>query len=130
VLVGDRDRELAARALRRHFVGGRLTVAELDDRVDTTLRARSRRELNAALDDLPFGWSDATAGVLGAARRARRRARFFVTLLRMWIKVNAALIVAFAVAIAVGAPIGASLGATAIAWMLSCWAFWRVWRRE
>jgi hypothetical protein len=132
VLVGDRDRDLAASALRRHFVHGRLTTAELADRVDLALRARSRRDLAAAMDGLPLVWEDLPAGVHAAAHRARRgvrRMRFFFALVRVWLKVNLALLLAFAVAVAVGAPLGMTLGAVVAAWALAGYGLWRVWRR-
>jgi hypothetical protein len=132
VLVGDRDRELAASALRRHFVQGRLSTAELSDRVDLTLRARTRRDLNAALAGLPLVWEDLPAGVHTAARRVRRgmhRARFLFALVRAWVKVNLALVLALAVALVAGAPTGMTLGAAVAAWALASYGFWRVWRR-
>jgi hypothetical protein len=132
VLVGDRDRELAASALRRHFVQGRLSTAELSDRVDLTLRARTRHDLNAALAGLPLVWEDLPAGVHTATRRVRhgmRRVRFFFALVRVWLKVNLALVLALAVALVAGAPTGMTLGATVAAWALAGYGLWRVWRR-
>jgi hypothetical protein len=58
VRIGDRDRELATAALRRHFVAGRLSVAELSDRIEVTLRARSRADLDMAMQELPLVWED------------------------------------------------------------------------
>jgi hypothetical protein len=132
MLVGDRDRELAATALRRHFVHGRLSTTELADRIDLTLRARSRDDLDAALAGLPMVWEDLPAGIQATARRVRRgviRARFLFALVRAWLKVNLALVAAFAVALLVGAPVGMTLGAVVAAWALASVAFWRVWRR-
>jgi hypothetical protein len=62
-------------------------------------------------------------------RRGVHSARFFFKLVRMWIKVNAALVLVCAVALAAGAPVGTALGAVVIAWMLASYGFWRVWRR-
>jgi hypothetical protein len=132
VLVGDRDRELAASALRRHFVHGRLTTAELADRVDVALRARSRRDIAVAMEGLPLVWEDLPAGIHAAAHRARRgvrRARFFFALVRVWLKVNLALVLAFAVAVAVGAPVATALGVVFAACALTGYGLWRVWRR-
>jgi hypothetical protein len=132
MLVGDHDRELATRALRRHFVYGRITTSELADRVDTALKARTRRQLSAALEGLPLTWEDLPAGVHVAVRRVRRgaqRAKFFFALVRVWLKVNLGLILAFAVALAVGAPLGMTLGAVVAAWAVASYGFWRVWRR-
>ena len=132
MLVGDRDRELATSALRRHFVHGRLTTIELAERLDLALRAHSRRDLAAATRDLPLVWEDLPAGVHAAAHRARRgvrRVRFFFALVRLWLKVNLALVLAFAVAVAVGAPLGMTLGAVVVACAVTGYGLWRVWRR-
>lgn len=133
MLVGDPERDLAASALRRHFVQGRLSTDEFAHRVERVLHARSRTDLASAMDGLPFVWEDLPAGVHAAARRVRRgarRARFFFALVRVWFKVNLALILAFAVAVAVGAPLGTTLGVVVAAWALASYGFWRVWRRD
>ena len=46
--VGDADRETAAAALGEHFVQGRLTLDELNARLDATLTARTHGELSQA----------------------------------------------------------------------------------
>lgn len=133
MLVGDRDRELASTALRRHFVHGRLSTTELADRIDLTLRARSRDDLDAALEGLPLVWEDLPAGIYATGQRVRRgfrRARFLFALVRVWSKVSLALVAAFAVALLVGAPVGTTLGAVVAAWALASVAFWGVWRRS
>jgi hypothetical protein len=132
VLVGDRDRELATSALRRHFVHGRLSPDELADRVDLTLRARSHDELAAAMDGLPPAWWDLPAGVHAATWRVRRgvrRARFFFSLFRVWLRLNLALVVAAGIALVVGAPAVTTVGAVVAACALATLAFWHVWRR-
>ena len=132
MLVGDRDRELAASALRRHFVEGRLSTDELSDRLDVALHARSRGQLTKATVGLPPVWEDLPAGIFAAGRRVRRgmrRARFFFALVRAWVKVNLVLLLALGVALVVGAPVALSLGAAVAAWALAGFAFWRFWRR-
>jgi hypothetical protein len=97
MLVGDRTRELGVRALRRHFMSGRLSTAELADRVDLALRARTRSDLGAAMEDLPPVWEDLPAGVHVAAHHARRgvrRVKLFFRVVRVWFKVNLALVLA------------------------------------
>ena len=111
---------------------GRLTTAELADRVDRALRARTRGDLNVAMAGLPLVWENLPAGVHTATRRARRgmrQVRFVFALVRVWLKVNLALILGFAVAVAVGAPVGTTLGAVVAAWVLAGYGLWRVWRR-
>jgi hypothetical protein len=51
--VGDAERERVADLLAEHHAAGRLTLAELDERLGTTLSARTRDELAAPLADLP-----------------------------------------------------------------------------
>jgi DNA-binding PadR family transcriptional regulator len=51
--VSDADRELAAARLREHFAVGRLTHAELDERLTAALTARTAGDLRGLLADLP-----------------------------------------------------------------------------
>src|SRR5918995_4329590 len=51
--VGDADRDDVARSLRQHCAAGRLSVEELDERVEAAYRAITRRELLAVTSDLP-----------------------------------------------------------------------------
>jgi DNA-binding MarR family transcriptional regulator len=53
VRVGDADRDAAAAALGEHFAQGRLTLDELNARLDATLTARTHGELSQAAHDLP-----------------------------------------------------------------------------
>jgi hypothetical protein len=132
VLVGDREREQAASALRRHFVQGRLSTAELADRLDVVLRARSRSDLAVATAGLPPAWWDIAVGMYGQrwrVRRGVRRARVFLGLVRAWFKVNLVLVVAAGTALVAGAPVAPTLGAVFAAWAVSSLGFWHVWRR-
>jgi Domain of unknown function (DUF1707) len=132
MLVGDRTRDLGVRALRRHFVSGRLSEAELADRVELALRARKREDLADAMEGLPPVWEDLPVGVHTAAhhvRRGFRRVGLFFRFVRVWFKVNLALILVFGLALAVGAPVGRTLGAAAAAWVLASFGVWLVWRR-
>jgi hypothetical protein len=53
VRASDAERDSAAAQLREHFVQGRLTLDELKGRLDTALTAKTRRQLDALLADLP-----------------------------------------------------------------------------
>ena len=62
VRASDAERERAGELLRVHATAGRLTVDELEQRLERVYAARTGRELRAELADLP-------------AERPRRRAR-------------------------------------------------------
>lgn len=51
--AGDADRDAAAVALGEHFAQGRLTLGELNARLDATLSATTFGELSQAARDLP-----------------------------------------------------------------------------
>ena len=53
IRVGDADREAVAAQLREHYGDGRLTLDELNERLDRTFAARTYGELNAVTTDLP-----------------------------------------------------------------------------
>jgi Domain of unknown function (DUF1707) len=60
--VGDAERESAAAELREHYASGRLTLEELNERLDAAFAAKTRADLNAVMRDLPSarpGWSAA-----------------------------------------------------------------------
>lgn len=63
--VGDAEREAAAAELREHYASGRLTLDELNERIDKAFAAKTRGDLNALMTDLPSarpggqGWSGA-----------------------------------------------------------------------
>jgi hypothetical protein len=128
VRVGDRDRELAASALGKHFVNGRLSADELEDRVGRSLQAQTRRELDKAMKDLPLVWEDFRFSQ--RVQRGRRRVGLFFRLVRSWFKVNVLLGAALAVALIVGAPIAFAVGTALLAWSVATYAFWRIWQRS
>ena len=53
VRAGDADRDAAAAALGEHFAQGRLTLEELNARLDAALTATTHGELSEAARDLP-----------------------------------------------------------------------------
>jgi Domain of unknown function (DUF1707) len=62
--VGDAEREAAAAELREHYASGRLTLDELNERIDKAFAATTRGDLNALMTDLPSarpGWAGAGA---------------------------------------------------------------------
>ena len=68
VRVGDADREATAAQLREHYADGRLTLDELNERLDQTFAAKTKADLNTVMRDLPHavptgpqgpGWQEA-----------------------------------------------------------------------
>jgi hypothetical protein len=55
-LASDTDREIAVDMLCSAVADGRLTLAELDERVEAALLARTLRDLAALIADLPAHW--------------------------------------------------------------------------
>ena len=53
VRVGDAEREAAVAALSEHFVAGRLSKDELDERTDAAWTARTGHDLATLFHDLP-----------------------------------------------------------------------------
>ncbi len=53
VRVGDADRDAIAAQLREHYADGRLTLDELNERLDQTFAAKTKADLNTVMRDLP-----------------------------------------------------------------------------
>jgi hypothetical protein len=53
VLASDEDRERVTQQLHHHYATGRLTLDDLNQRLDLTLRARTLGDLSAMTKDLP-----------------------------------------------------------------------------
>jgi Domain of unknown function (DUF1707) len=53
VRVGDADRDAIAAQLREHYADGRLTLDELNERLDQTFAAKTTADLDAVMRDLP-----------------------------------------------------------------------------
>ena len=51
--IGDAERDGAMAQLRDHFVAGRLTFDELTDRIDAALTAKTQRQIDGLMADLP-----------------------------------------------------------------------------
>ncbi|MQY08023.1 DUF1707 SHOCT-like domain-containing protein [Actinomadura macrotermitis] len=51
--IGDAERDAVAAALRDHYAQGRLDSAELDERLDSVLAAKTRGHLKEVVRDLP-----------------------------------------------------------------------------
>jgi hypothetical protein len=51
--IGDAERDGAIAQLREHFVAGRLTFDELTERIDAALSAKTQRQIDRLMADLP-----------------------------------------------------------------------------
>jgi len=51
--IGDADRETVATRLREHYVQGRLTLEEFNERLDAVFAATTQSQLGALTHDLP-----------------------------------------------------------------------------
>jgi hypothetical protein len=51
--IGDAERDGAIAQLREHFVAGRLTFDELTERIDVALSAKTQRQIDRLMADLP-----------------------------------------------------------------------------
>ena len=71
VRASDEERDRTATALRDHYAAGRITSAELEERVGRAYAATTRGDLYALLVDMP---SDRGSRVARGMRRANRAA--------------------------------------------------------
>jgi uncharacterized protein DUF1707 len=54
VRVSDAERESVAAQLREHYAQGRLTLDELNERLDRAFASKTRTDLQAVTSDLPY----------------------------------------------------------------------------
>jgi hypothetical protein len=94
-LVGDRDRERAVALLKGHYVRGRLSLDELDDRLDVAIAARRDSEVRRALAGLPAAWRDQAVGAPAAIAQAARRTAFVVAVWLLWWVASLVLLIGF-----------------------------------
>jgi DNA-binding MarR family transcriptional regulator len=73
VRISDADRDAAAAALGEHFAQGRLTLDELDARLDATFTATTYGEISLATCDLPDVTVPAALPPFSCSRRDRAR---------------------------------------------------------
>jgi Flp pilus assembly protein TadB len=120
-LVGDVDRERAVVSLREHFAAGRLTLEELDERVERALEARSQRALRRSLVDLPESPGRSLV-------RAVARSAVLLLLTWTWFAFSFALLVVSSLTLLLhGATL--ELGAILVVWLVPTYLLWRAWRR-
>jgi hypothetical protein len=83
VRIGDAERDATMTQLREHFVAGRLTFDELTERIDAALIAKTQRQIEALMADLPrppraARTSGSSGGVPAMATAAPDPGRFLV----------------------------------------------------
>lgn len=71
--IGDREREAAVSALGEHYVAGRLTKEEFDERTEVAWRARTNADLRPLFLDLPPLQEQTTRPRSAVAPRDTRR---------------------------------------------------------
>src|SRR4029078_1408409 len=113
--------------LREHFVGGRLTVDELEDRVALALRAHSTRDLRRALRVLP-GLPE-LAGRQNVVQ-AMLRGAALVVLTGRCIAVSFVLLCALALTMMIQGPSAFALLAFFVVWVVPTFFLSRMWRRS
>ena len=125
-LVGERERERTAAALRRHYLDGRLSEDELDERMEAALRARTRFDLVLAARSLPR--YPPVQELVASSTHAVSRAFTAVLLASVWIVASFVLLSAFAATALFGDVSGEAALAFPLAWLGMTWLMWRHWR--
>ncbi|GAA0940965.1 DUF1707 domain-containing protein [Actinocorallia libanotica] len=79
--IGDAERTAVTEALQRHYAEGRLDDAELEERLDRALAARTEGDLAEIVRDLPGPqpWRTASRPASGHPRPRHRGSRFMAT---------------------------------------------------
>ena len=93
-LIGDRERERAATALKEHYLRGRLSVEELGDRLEVALAAQRDSDVRRALDDLPAMWR------APALARTAKRMAVIAAVWFLWWTASLVLLVGFVATVA------------------------------
>lgn len=88
--ASDADRDLAAQMLRQAAVDGRLTLDELDQRLEATYAAKTHAELEKLTEDLPAAGVAAPVGGTLPAQRSRSKTNVNVRLLALGVAACAA----------------------------------------
>jgi Domain of unknown function (DUF1707) len=112
--VSDADRQSVADELSKHFADGRLDQAEFDERLSQAMNAKTYRDLDGLLTDLPPTKADGGAGLPPAGGgRVTSREPGSVPQRRI---VRPLVFVALAI-------IGLSIASHAVAWVFGGWVW-------
>jgi hypothetical protein len=131
VFAGDQDRERATAVLREHYVGGRLTLDEVTERIGRVLAARSQADLRSALAGLP-GFPE--AGDLAARGRAVARTALrgaaLVVFTGAYVMFSMTLLLVFALTLLLQGASGSMLLGFLLVWLVPTYLLTRLWRRK
>jgi len=108
-------------SLRDHYALGRLTLDELDERVELALQARSRAALRRSLTDLPDSMGRALV-------RATARAAILLLLTWTWFAFSFALLVIFGLTLIVHGATPIELAGLLVVWLVPTYLLARAWR--
>ena len=125
--MGTRDREVAAAALRRDYVHGRLSLEELESRLHMAVGARTAADLHQAAFDLPRPWLDRD-DVRQIGRLAKKGATL-AALSALWLVASAVLLLGFAVEALLHGASSAGALAFPLVWLVLTLCAWRAGRR-
>src|SRR3954462_4396930 len=78
--IADTDRDRVVALLRMHCTEGRITLDEFSDRVGEVYNARTERELDAVVRDLPVPWSPEAPHEERDAKPPRRPVQWLVAI--------------------------------------------------
>ena len=124
MFVGDHEREQAAATLREHYVGGRLTLDEVSERIGRVLAARSQAELRGAFSGLP-GFSEGRSIVRVAARGAA-----LVLFTGAYLMFSMILLFVFALTLLFQGASGSMFLGFLLVWLVPTYLLTRLWRRK
>lgn len=131
VFAGDRDREAATAVLREHYVGGRLTLDEVTERIGRVLTARSQAELRGALTGLPgFPEAGDLAARGGSVARTALRGAALVVFTGAYLMFSMTLLLVFALTLLLQGASGSMLLGFLLVWLVPTYLLTRLWRRK
>lgn len=110
-------------SLRDHYALGRLTLDELDERVELALRARSRAALRRSLTALPDPRGRAVV-------RATVRGAVLLLLTWTWFAFSFALLVVFGLTLLIHGATAVEVFAFLLVWLVPTYLLVRLWRRS
>lgn len=82
--IGDAERDAAMGQLREHFAAGRLTLDELTERIDHALTAKTQRQIDALMADLPRIRPPRPSGQTESGEEFQDAGRYLVLLLLLF----------------------------------------------